>query len=101
MIFNDEFQPPTRWEPFVAATMLRLPDPTKEPVKPTSVRTTAIAIPLATRFTLQFRIQGYMWRRPNNFTTCVTRPLIQKSKSVCQVWLQGDSVTISIVLQNE
>jgi len=28
------FQPPTRWEPFAAATMLRCPEPSKEVVEP-------------------------------------------------------------------
>jgi len=31
---NSGLQPPTRWEPFVAGTMLRRPEPTKETVEP-------------------------------------------------------------------
>jgi len=31
---NSGLQPPTRWEPFVAGTMLRRPEPTKEIVEP-------------------------------------------------------------------
>jgi len=57
-------QPPTRWEPFVAGTMLRRPEPTKETVEPMSLSIIAIAITHLTRFTLLLllRIQRYMWR---------------------------------------
>jgi len=37
-------QPPTRWEPFVSGTMLRLPEPTKEKVEPTILSTIIIII---------------------------------------------------------
>jgi len=57
-------QSPTRWEPFVAGTMLRRPDPTKETVEPMILSMIAIAITHLTRFTLllPLRIQRYMWR---------------------------------------
>jgi len=61
---NSELQPPTRWEPFVAGTMLRRPEPTKEAVEPMILRIIVIAITHLTRFTLLLllRIQRYMWR---------------------------------------
>ena len=57
-------QPPTRWEPFVAGTMLRRPEPTKETVEPMILSIIAITITHLTRFTLLLllRIQRYMWR---------------------------------------
>jgi len=57
-------QPPTRWEPFVAGTMLRRPEPTKETVEPMILSIIAIAITHLTRFTLLLllRIQRCMWR---------------------------------------
>ena len=40
------FQPPTCWEPFVAATMLRRLEPPKKRIGPTTIRLTAtIAFP--------------------------------------------------------
>jgi len=61
---NSGLQPPTRWEPFVAGTMLRRPEPTKETVEPMFLSIIAIAITHLTRFTLLLllRIQRYMWR---------------------------------------
>jgi len=61
---NSGLQPPTRWEPFVAGTMLRRPEPTKETVEPTILSILAIEITHLTRFTLLLllRIQRYMWR---------------------------------------
>ena len=41
---NSGLQPPTRWEPFVAGTMLRRPEPTKERVEPTILSKIAIGI---------------------------------------------------------
>jgi len=41
---NSGFQPPTRWEPFVAGTMLRRLEPTKERVEPTILSIIAIGI---------------------------------------------------------
>jgi len=60
---NSGLQPPTRWETFVAGTMLRRPEPTKETVKPMILSIKAIAITHLTRFTLLLllRIQRYMW----------------------------------------
>jgi len=57
-------QPPTRWEPFVASTMLRRPEPTKERVEPTILSTIAVEITHLTRFALLLllRILRYMWR---------------------------------------
>ena len=57
-------QPPTRWEPFVAGTMLCRPEPTKETVEPMILGITAIAITHLTRSTLLLllRIQRYMCR---------------------------------------
>jgi len=57
-------QPPTRWEPFVAGTMLRRPEPTKETVEPMILSIVAIAITHLTRITLLLllRIQRCMWR---------------------------------------
>jgi len=56
-------QPPTRWEPFVAGTMLRRPELTKETVEPTILSIIATEIKHLTRFTLLLllRIQRYMW----------------------------------------
>jgi len=61
---NSVLQPPTRWEPFVAATMLRRPEPTKETVEPIILSMIAIAITHLTRLALLLllRIQRYMWR---------------------------------------
>jgi len=61
---NIGLQPPTRWEPFVAGTKLRRPEPTKETVEPMFLSIIAIAITHLTRFTLLLllRIQRYMWR---------------------------------------
>ena len=61
---HSRLQPPTRWGPFVAGTMLRRPEPTKEAVEPMILRIIVIAITHLTRFTLLLllRIQRYMWR---------------------------------------
>jgi len=61
---NSGLQPQTRWEPFVAGTMLRCPEPTKETVEPMILSIIAIGITHLTRFTLLLlvRIQRYMWR---------------------------------------
>jgi len=61
---NSGLQPPTRWEPFVAGTLLRHPEPTKETVEPMTLSIIAIAITHLTRFTLRLllRIQRHMWR---------------------------------------
>jgi len=61
--FNSRLQPPTRWEPFVASTMLRHPEPTKQKVEPTILSTTAIEITHLTRFALLLlqRILRCMW----------------------------------------
>ena len=66
---NSGLQPPTRWEPFVASTMLRCPEPTKERVEPKIHSTIAIEITHLTRFALLLllRILRYMWR--NHVTT--------------------------------
>jgi len=61
---NSGLQPPTRWEPFVADTMLRHPELTKERVEPTILSTIAIEITHLTRFSLLLllRILRYMCR---------------------------------------
>ena len=61
---NIGFQPPTRWEPFVAGTMLRRPETNKERVEPTLLSIIATEITRLTRFPLFFllQIQHYMWR---------------------------------------
>jgi len=61
---NTGLQPPTCWEPFVAGTMLRRPEPTKERVEPTILSIIAIEITHLTRFALllQLQIQRYLWR---------------------------------------
>jgi len=61
---NSGLQPPTRWEPFVAATMLRRPEPTKETVEPMILSIKAIEIRHLTRFALLLllRILRYMCR---------------------------------------
>jgi len=61
---NSGLQPPTRWEPFGAGTMLRRPEPIKERVEPTILNIIAIDIRHFTRFTLQLqlRILRYMCR---------------------------------------
>jgi len=41
---NTGLQPSTRWEPFVAGTMLRRPEPTEERVEPTILSIIAIEI---------------------------------------------------------
>jgi len=41
---NTGLQPPTLWEPFVAGTMLRRPEPTKERVEPTILSIKAIVM---------------------------------------------------------
>jgi len=54
-----------QWEqPFVAGTMLRRPEPTKERVESTILSVIAIEIKPLTRFALQLllRILRYMWR---------------------------------------
>ena len=60
---NAGLQPPTRWEPFVAGTMLCRPEPTKESVEPKILSKTAIEITHLTRFALLLllQIQRYMW----------------------------------------
>jgi len=57
-------QLPTRWEPFVAGTMLRRSEPTKDTVEPTILSIIAIALTRLPRFTLLLllRIRRYMWR---------------------------------------
>jgi len=61
---NTGLQPPTRWEPFVAGTMLRCPEPTEERVESTILRIIAIEFTHLTRFALLLllRILRYMWR---------------------------------------
>ena len=61
---NTGLQPPTRWEPFVAGTMLHHPEPTKKRVEPTTLSIVAIEITHLTRFVLLLllRILRYMWR---------------------------------------
>jgi len=61
---NTGLQPPTRWEPFVAGTMLRRPEPTKETVEPTILSIIAIEITHLIRFPLLLllRILCYTWR---------------------------------------
>ena len=56
-------EPPTRWDLFVAATMLRSPEPIKERVEPRILSIRAIEINHLTWFTflLLLRIQRYMW----------------------------------------
>jgi len=55
-------QPPTCWEPFVASTMLRRPEPTEERVESTILSIIAIEIRHLTRFAplLQLRIKRCM-----------------------------------------
>ena len=62
--FNTGLQPPTRWEPLVAGTMLCRPQQTKERVEPTILSKIANDIRHLTRFALLFLIQilRYMWR---------------------------------------
>jgi len=66
---NTGLQPPTRWEPFVAGTILRCPEPTKEIIEPRILSIIANAIANLSRFTLLLllRILSYMWR--NHFAT--------------------------------
>jgi len=61
---NGGLQPHTCSEPFVAGTMLRRPEPTKETVEPMILSIIAIAITHLTRFTLLLllRIQRCVWR---------------------------------------
>jgi len=60
---NTGLQPPTRWETFVAGTMLRRREPTKERVELTILSIIAIDITHLTRFALLLvlRIHRYMW----------------------------------------
>ena len=76
---NIGLQPPTRWEPFVAGTMLRRPKPTKEGVEPTILSKIAIEITHLTRFAmlLLLRILRYMWR---NHVTTWLKPGMWKRK---------------------
>jgi len=64
--FNSGLHPPTRWGPFLAATMLRSPEPTEERVEPTILSIISIEIrpTHVTWFTLLLllRIQIYMSR---------------------------------------
>ena len=46
------FKPPTRWEPFVAVTMLHRPEPPEWRVEPTTLSVTAIEYPHSTWKTL-------------------------------------------------
>ena len=61
---NTGLQPPIRWEPFVADTMLRRPEPTQERVEPTMLSIIATEITHLIRFALLLllRILRYMWR---------------------------------------
>jgi len=61
---NTGLQPPTLWEPFVAGTMLRRPEPIKERVESTILSIIAIEITHLIRFALLLllRILRYMWR---------------------------------------
>jgi len=61
---NTGLQPSTRWEPFVAGTMLYRPEPTKERVEPMIISIIAVEITHLTRFALLLlrRILRYMWR---------------------------------------
>ena len=61
--FNRGLESPTHWDPFVAATMLRRPEPTKEKVEPTILSVIAIEITHFTMLTFQLllRILRYMW----------------------------------------
>jgi len=57
-------QPPTHWGTFVASTMLRRPESTKERVEPTILSIIAIEFRHLTRFALLLllRVLRYMWR---------------------------------------
>ena len=57
---NSGLQPPTCWEPFVASTVLRRPEPTKERVEPTILSTIAIEITHLTRFALLLLLEFYV-----------------------------------------
>jgi len=61
---NTGLQPPIRWEPFVADTMLRRPEPTQERVEPTmlSIIATEITHLIMFALLLLLRILRYMWR---------------------------------------
>jgi len=61
---NTGLQPLTRGRPFVAGTILRRPEPTKERVEPTILSIMAFEITHLTRFALLLllRIIPYMWR---------------------------------------
>ena len=86
---NSGFQPPTRSEPFVAGTMLRRLEPTKERVEPTILSIIAIGIWHLTKFALllQLRILCYMCRNQPSYNVvykwiCIN-PLSGKKRLHC------------------
>ena len=92
---NSGLQPPTRWEPFVASTMLRRPEPTKERVEPTILSTTAIEITHLTRFTLLMllRIVLYMWR--NHLATWAQANNSGRNLYLNKIWFSHLHYTVS------
>jgi len=60
---NTGLQSPIRWEPFVAGTMLRRPEPTEERVEPTMLSIIATEMTHLIRFTLLLLLRDlrYMW----------------------------------------
>jgi len=92
MSFNIGSQPLTRWHPFLAATMLRSPEPTKEKVELTIFSITAIEIRHLISFTLLLllRIQRYMcrhhdstWAYANNSYPLYTALVIGFTRERC------------------
>ena len=76
---NTGLQPPIRWKLFVAGTMLRRPEPTKERVETAIFSIIAIEIRHLTRFALLLllRILRYMWR--NHVATWVQASVSQNA----------------------
>jgi len=92
---NSGLQPPTRWEPFVAGTMLRRPEPTKERVEPTILSTIAIEITHLTRFALLMllRIVLYMWR--NHLSTWAQANNSGRNLYLNKIWFSHLHYTVS------
>ena len=79
---NSWLQSPTRWEPFVAGTMHRRPESTKERVEPTILSLIAVEIRHLTRFALLLQLRFLRYMCLNHVATWVW--LI----TVARIWIK-------------
>ena len=74
---NSGLQPSTRWEPFVASTMLRPPEPTNQRVEPTILSTSDVVetVTSETEVWLKFRDRDFVIKAETEKFETKTRDL--------------------------